>query len=77
MLSCFSRVQLYATLPTVARQTPLSVGFFRQEYWSGFLFPPPGDLPNSGIEPRSPALQADSLPLRHQESPIYTLPCVE
>ena len=47
---------------TVARQAPLSMGFPRQEYWSGLPFPSPGDLPNPGIEPRSPALQADSLP---------------
>ena len=47
---------------TVAHQAPLSMGFSRQEYWSGFLFPFPGDLPNPGIEPKSPALQADSLP---------------
>ena len=44
---------------------PLSMGFPRQEYWSGLLFPPPGDLPNPGIEFVSPALQADPLPLRH------------
>ena len=43
-------------------QAPLSVGFSRQEYWSGLPFPSPGDLPDPGIEPRSPALQADSLP---------------
>ena len=47
---------------TVARQAPLSVGFSRQEYWSGLPFPSPGDLPDPGIKPRSPALQADSLP---------------
>ena len=45
------------------------MGFSRQEYWSGFLFPSPGDLPNPGIKPGSPALQADSLPLSHQGSP--------
>ena len=45
----------------VACQAPLSLGFSRQEYWSGLPFPSPGDLPNPGIEPRSPALQADSL----------------
>ena len=61
MLSCFSRVQLFATPWTVAHQAPLSMGFSRQEYWSGLPFPSPGDLPNSGIEPRSPSLQADSL----------------
>ena len=46
----------------VAHQAPLSVGFPQQEYWSGLPFPSPGDLPDPGIEPRSPALQADSLP---------------
>ena len=54
--------RLFASLWTVAGQDPLSVEFFRQEYWSGLPFPSPGDLPNSGTEPRSPALQADSLP---------------
>jgi len=44
---------------TVARQAPLSVGFSRQEHWSGLPFLSPGDLPDTGIEPRSPALQAD------------------
>ena len=47
---------------TVAHQAPLSMGFPRHEYWSGLPFPPPGDLPNPGIKPRSPALQASSLP---------------
>ena len=56
-----SRVRLFATLWTVAHQAPLSMGFSRQEYWSGLPFPSPGDLPNSGIEPWSPALQADAL----------------
>ena len=51
-----------ATPWTVAYQASLSVGFSRQGHWSGFLFPSPGDLPNSGVEPQSPALQADSLP---------------
>ena len=45
----------------VARQAPPSMGFSRQEYWSGLPFPPPGDLPDPGIEPRSPTLQVDSL----------------
>ena len=57
-----SRVRLFATLWTVAYQAPPSVGLFRQEYWSGLPFPSPGDLPNPGIEPRSPTLQADALP---------------
>ena len=51
----------FATPWTVACQAPLSMGFSRQEYWSGLPFPSPGDLPNPGIEPRSPALQADAL----------------
>ena len=59
MLSRFSRVQLSSTPWTVARQAPLSMGFSRQDYLSGLLCPPPGDLPHSEIEPgslRSPAL---------------------
>ena len=60
-----SRVQLFVTPWTVAHQAPLSMGFFRQEYWTGLSFPSPGDLPNPGSEPASPALQADSLPLSH------------
>ena len=51
-----SRVQLFATLWTVAYQAPLSMGFSRQEYWSGVPFPSPGDLPDTGIKPRSPTL---------------------
>ena len=57
-----SRVRLFATPWTVAYQTPLSLGFSRQEYWSGLPFPSPGDLPNPGIESGSPLLQADALP---------------
>ena len=56
-----SRVWLFVTLWTVAYQAPLSMGFSRQEYWSGLPFPSPGDLPNPGIEPRFPALEADAL----------------
>ena len=48
-------------LPHATRQSPPAMGFSRQEYWSGLLCPPPGDLLNPGIEPRSPALQANSL----------------
>ena len=62
VLTHFSRVQLFVTLWTVACQASLSLGFSRQEYWSGLPFPPPEDLPNPGTEPGSPALQADSLP---------------
>ena len=50
-----------ATPWTVASQGPLSMGFSRQEYWSGFQCPPPGDLPNPGMEPGSPTMQVDSL----------------
>ena len=57
-----SRVRLFATPWTVAYQAPLSMGFSRQEYWSGLPFPSPGDLPDPEIEPRSPALQVDALP---------------
>ena len=57
-----SRVRLLATPWTVAYQDPLSMGFSRQEYWSGLPFPSPGDLPDPGIELGSPALQADTLP---------------
>ena len=57
-----SRVQLFATPWTVVSQAPPSMEFSRQEYWSGLPFPSPGDLPNPGIEPRSPALQTDALP---------------
>ena len=56
-----SRVQLFVTPWTVACQAPLSMGFSRQEYWSGLPFPSPGDLPDPGIKPRSPALEADAL----------------
>ena len=51
-----------------ASQAPLSMGFPRQEHWSGLPFSPPGDIPDSGIEPMSLAWQVDSLPLSHQES---------
>ena len=61
VLSRFSHVRLFVTPWTVARQAPLSMGFSRQEYWSGLPLPSPGDLSNPGIEPRSPAWQADAL----------------
>ena len=61
-----SRVQLLATPWTVASQAPLSMGFSRQEYWSGLPSPAPGDLPDPGIEPRSPALSADASPSEPQ-----------
>ena len=51
-----SRVRLFANPRTVTRQAPLAMGFPRQEYWSGLPFPSPGDLPDPGIKPASPAL---------------------
>ena len=59
LLSC---VQLFAILWVVDYQTPLSMEFSRQEYWNGLPFPSPGVLPDPGIEPGSPTLQADALP---------------
>ena len=53
VLTCFSHVQLFATPWTIACQAPLSMGFSRQEYWSGLPFPSPGDFPNPGIKPAS------------------------
>ena len=72
-VSVLSRVQVFATPQTVAHQAPLSMGFPRQEYWSVLPFPPPGDLPDPGIEPSSlvsPALVRWILyQLRHLGSP--------
>ena len=73
----FSPVQLFAAPWTVAHQAPLSMEFFRQQYWSGLLFPSPGDLPNPGIELAPPALQADSLLLCHRVSPKPTLATIK
>ena len=58
----------FATPWTISHQAPLSIGFSRQEYWSGLQFPSPGDLPNPGIKTTSPAWQMDSLPLNYQEN---------
>ena len=69
LVSC---VQLFATLWTVAHQTPLSVGFSRQEYWSELPFPPPGDLSDPGVDPVSPmfpVMQVDSLMLSQEGKP--------
>ena len=57
-----SRILLFVTPWTIAYEGPPSMGFSRQEYWSGLPFPSPGDLPNPGIEPRSLALRVDALP---------------
>ena len=65
------RVQLFATPWTVARQAPLSMGLSRQEYQSGLSCLPPADLPKPGIKPRSPALQADSLPFQPPGKPYF------
>ena len=60
-MKSLSRVRLFVTPRSVARQAPLSAGFSRQEHWSGLVFPSPGYLPDPGIEPRSPTGQADDL----------------
>ena len=66
-LSC---VPLFLTLWTVAYQAPPSMGFSRQEYRRGLPFPSPGDLPDPGIKPGSPTLQADALPSEPPEKPL-------
>ena len=68
--SSVSHVQLFVTPWTVAYQAPPSMGFSRQEYWSGLPFPSPGDLPDPGIEARSPTLQADALTSEPPGKPI-------
>ena len=64
-------VQLFETSQTVAHQAPLSLEFSRQEYWSGLPLAPPGDLPNPGIEPQSPALRANALPTKLLGKPYF------
>ena len=77
MLNHFRHVQLFVILwITVACHTPLTLGFSRQEYWSGLPYPPPGDLPHPGIEPMSPAspaMQEDSLPTEPRGKPPASL----
>ena len=68
-LSCFSCVQHFEILWTVALQVPLSMGLSRQEYWFGLPCPPPGDLPNPEIKPTSPVLQVESLPTKPPGKP--------
>ena len=68
-----SRVRLFVIPWTVAHQAPPSLGFSRQEYWSGLPFPSPGDLPDPGIEPRSPELQADTLTSEPPGKPILDI----
>ena len=65
-----SHARLFVTPWTSAHQSPLSMGFSRQEYWSGLPFPSPGDLPNPGIKLGSPTLQADSLPSEPSRKPL-------
>ena len=69
----FSLVRVLVPLWTISCQAPLSLGFSRLEYWSGMPCSPPGDLPDSGIEPESPALQGYSLLLSHHGSPGSSL----
>ena len=69
----FSQVRLFVIPWTIACQAPMSMGFSRQECWSGLPFPSPGDLPDPGIKPRSPALQADTLPSETPGKPFFFL----
>ena len=69
-----SRVRLLATPWTAAYQVPPPMGFSRQEYWSGLPFPSPGDLPDPGIEPRSPALESDALTSEPPGKPLPLAP---
>ena len=68
-----SHVRLFATPWTVAYQASPSMGFSRQEYWSGLPFPSPGDLPDPGIEPGSLALEADTLTSEPPQKPLFSL----
>ena len=69
LLRCCNHVQLYVTLWTVAHRALLSLEFSRQEYWSGLPFPPPRDLPNTGINLKSPALQGTFFTTELPEKP--------
>ena len=68
-----SHVRLFVTPWTVAYQAPLSMGFSRQKYWSVLPFPSPGDLPDPGIKPRFPALEADALTSEPPGKPILII----
>ena len=72
-LSHFSHVRPFGTLWTIVHPAPLSMGFLRQEFWSGLPFPSPGDLPDPEIKSRSPALQADSLQSETPGKPLRVL----
>ena len=69
-----SGIRLFATPWTVAYQAPPSIEFSRQEYWTGLPLPSPGDLPDPGMKPGSPALQADILPSEPPGKPLHTIP---
>ena len=76
VIVCFTQQVVcdsFVTPWTVAYQAPLSMGFSRQEYWSGLPFPSPRDLPDPGFEPMCPAVQVNSLPLTHLGSPIFAI----
>ena len=73
LLSSFSHVQFFVTLWTIAHQALLSMGFPKQEYWSELPFPLPGDLPNPGIEPVSPALAGAFFTTEPPGKPMYIL----
>ena len=73
VVQSLTRVQLFVTSWTIAHQAPVSIGFPRQEHWSGLSFPSPGHLPDPGTESTSPALQAGSLLLSHQGSPLFAV----
>ena len=73
VVKLLSHVQLFVIPWTVVYQAPLSMAFSRQEYWSGLLFPSPGDLPDTGIKLGPPTLQADSLPSEPARKPLVFL----
>ena len=73
MCSAASVVDNSATLWTIARQAPQSMGFSRQENWNGFPYPSLGDFPDPGMKPSSPTLQADSLATEPPGKPLYTI----
>ena len=75
-MKLLSHVRLFVTPWTVACQAPLSMGFSRQEYWSGLPFSSPGELPDPGIKPRSPGLQAGSLLSEPPEKPFFFKKCI-
>ena len=72
-MKSLSRVRLSAIPWAIVYQASLSMGFSRQEYWGGLPFPSPGDLPDPGMEPRSPTLQADALPSEPPGKPMESL----